>query len=48
VYMPLSGFRELNERLVAMLAEYRDRALPDDGVERRPVFFAARASLGKP
>jgi DNA-binding transcriptional ArsR family regulator len=44
----VAELEELNERIVAMVAEYRDRTLPDDGVERRPVFFAARASLGKP
>lgn len=46
--LSVAELAELNDRLVAMLAEYRDRPPPDDGVERRPVFFAARASLGKP
>ncbi|MEV6830117.1 helix-turn-helix domain-containing protein [Amycolatopsis sp. NPDC051102] len=46
--LSIAELDELNDRIVAMLAEYRDRALPDDGVERRPVFFAARASLGQP
>jgi DNA-binding transcriptional ArsR family regulator len=46
--LSVAELEELNDRIVAMLAEYRERPLPDDGVERRPVFFAARASLGQP
>jgi DNA-binding transcriptional ArsR family regulator len=39
---------ELNERIFLLLNEFENRTEPGDGVERRPVFFAARASLGKP
>ncbi|GAA4537378.1 helix-turn-helix domain-containing protein [Amycolatopsis samaneae] len=39
---------ELSTRILTLFREYSDRALPDDGVERRPVFLAARASLGQP
>jgi hypothetical protein len=39
---------ELNERVLLLLAEFDNRTEPGDGVERRPVFFAVRASLGKP
>jgi DNA-binding transcriptional ArsR family regulator len=39
---------ELNERVLLLISEFEDRVEPGDGVERRPVFFAARASLGKP
>jgi DNA-binding transcriptional ArsR family regulator len=46
--LSIAELAELNDRIVALLAEYRDRTLPDDGAERRPVFLAARASLGRP
>ncbi|MFD9893153.1 helix-turn-helix domain-containing protein [Amycolatopsis sp. NPDC059027] len=39
---------ELNARVLALFREYTQRELPDDGVERRPVFLVARASLGQP
>ncbi|MBE8524194.1 helix-turn-helix transcriptional regulator [Amycolatopsis sp. H6(2020)] len=39
---------ELNERIFLLINEFENRTAPGDGVERRPVFFAARASLGKP
>jgi DNA-binding transcriptional ArsR family regulator len=39
---------ELNERVLLLLAEFENRTEPGDGVERRPVFFAARTSLGQP
>jgi DNA-binding transcriptional ArsR family regulator len=39
---------ELNERVFLMISEFENRTEPGDGVERRPVFFAARASLGQP
>jgi DNA-binding transcriptional ArsR family regulator len=39
---------ELNERVLLMISEFENRTEPGDGVERRPVFFAARASLGQP
>jgi DNA-binding transcriptional ArsR family regulator len=39
---------ELNERVLLLITEFDNRTQPGDGVERRPVFFAARASLGKP
>jgi DNA-binding transcriptional ArsR family regulator len=39
---------ELNERILLMISEFENRTEPGDGVERRPVFFAARASLGRP
>jgi DNA-binding transcriptional ArsR family regulator len=49
-WMRLSAaeLEELNERVLLLLAEFENRTEPGDGVERRPVFFAARASLGKP
>ena len=49
-WMRLSAaeLEELNERILLLLAEFENRTEPGDGVERRPVFFAARASLGKP
>ncbi len=39
---------ELNERVLLLVSEFEDRVEPGDGIERRPVFFAARASLGQP
>ncbi|MFG1639030.1 ArsR/SmtB family transcription factor [Amycolatopsis sp. NPDC049252] len=39
---------ELNARVLLLISEFEDRVEPGDGVERRPVFFAARASLGRP
>jgi DNA-binding transcriptional ArsR family regulator len=39
---------ELNERIFLLISEFENRTEPGDGVERRPVFFAARASLGQP
>ncbi|WP_086854008.1 ArsR/SmtB family transcription factor [Amycolatopsis kentuckyensis] len=39
---------ELNERIFLLISEFDNRTKPGDGVERRPVFFAARTSLGQP
>ncbi len=49
-WMRLSAgeIEELNERVLLLLAEFENRTEPGDGVERRPVFFAARTSLGTP
>jgi DNA-binding transcriptional ArsR family regulator len=48
VRLSVAELDELNTRISGLIAEYSRRVLPDDGVERRPVFFAARASLGNP
>jgi DNA-binding transcriptional ArsR family regulator len=39
---------DLNERIFLLISEFENRTEPGDGIERRPVFFAARASLGQP
>jgi DNA-binding transcriptional ArsR family regulator len=46
--LSVEDLEELNERVLLLLAEFEDRTEPGDGVERRPVFVAVRASLGKP
>jgi DNA-binding transcriptional ArsR family regulator len=49
-WMRLSAaeLEELNERVLLLLADFENRTEPGDDVERHPVFFVARASLGKP
>ncbi|WP_326957217.1 MULTISPECIES: ArsR/SmtB family transcription factor [unclassified Amycolatopsis] len=46
--LSVADLEELNERVLLLLTEFESRTEPGDGVERRPVFFAARVSLGKP
>jgi len=46
--MSVAELDELNEKIILLIDEYANRTIPGDGVERRPVFFAARASLGQP
>jgi len=40
--------RELGEELVALLMRWTDREVPDDGVEREPVFLYARGFPAQP
>lgn len=46
--LSIADLEDLNERILLLLAEFENRTEPGDGIERRPVFFAARASLGQP
>ncbi|MGW4483292.1 ArsR/SmtB family transcription factor [Amycolatopsis sp. NPDC004368] len=39
---------ELSSRVMALFDEYTDRAIPDDGAERRPVFLFARGFPAQP
>jgi hypothetical protein len=39
---------ELSEQIVALVAGWRQRAIPDDGVHRESVFFLARGFPAQP
>jgi DNA-binding transcriptional ArsR family regulator len=39
---------ELGEQMIALVRRWADRALPDDGEDRRPVFVFARGVPGRP
>jgi len=46
--LSVAELAELEERIFRLFKEFENRTEPGDGVERRPVFFVARASLGTP
>ncbi|WP_328604727.1 helix-turn-helix domain-containing protein [Amycolatopsis sp. NBC_00345] len=46
--LSVAELAELNSRVIALFAEYSERDLPDDGVERRPAFLFARGFPAQP
>ncbi|WP_410600139.1 ArsR/SmtB family transcription factor [Amycolatopsis sp. lyj-90] len=46
--LSVAEMAEIEGRIQALLREYSDREQPDDGQERRPVFFATRAVPARP
>jgi hypothetical protein len=39
---------ELRDEVIAVLSRWEDREVPDDGLERSPVFFFAHGVPGQP
>lgn len=46
--LSVAEMAEIEGRIQALVREYSDREQPDDGEERRPVFFATRAVPARP
>lgn len=46
--LSVAELAELEGKILALVKEYSDREVPDDGQERRPVFFSARAVPARP